>query len=63
MVQRRDSAPQIKDLFEFYNQWLFLRPEIVDLIASGRLSERETIIIKLMMELIDRVGPRDLDRR
>ena len=62
MVQRGDSAPKIKDLFEFYNQWLFLRPEIVELLASGRLSERETIIIKLMMELIDRVAPRDLDR-
>lgn len=62
MVHRGDSAPQIKDFFEFYNQWLFLRPEIEDLIASGRLSERETIIIKLMIELIDRVGPHDLDR-
>lgn len=62
MVKRGDSALKIKDLFEFYNQWLFLRPEIANLIASGRLSERETIIIKLMMELVDRVGPRDLDR-
>ena len=62
MVKRGDSALKIKDLFEFYNQWLFLRPEIANLIESGRLSERETIIIKLMMELIDRVGPRDLDR-
>ena len=61
MVKRGDSPPQIKDLFEFYNQWLSLRSEIANLISSGRLSERESIIIRLMMELIDRVGPRDLD--
>lgn len=62
MVKRGDSPPQFKDFFEFYNQWLSLRPEIANLISSGRLSERETIIVRLMMELIDRVGPRDLDR-
>ena len=62
MVKRGDPSLQFKDLFEFYNQWLSLRPEIASLISSGRLSERETIIIRLMMELIDRVGPRDLDR-
>lgn len=62
MVKREGSSLQFKDFFEFYNQWLSLRSEIANLISSGRLSERETLIIRLMMELIDRVGPRDLDR-
>ena len=60
MVNRGDSPPQFKDFFEYYNQWLSLRPEIADLISSGRLSERETVIIRFMMKVIDRVGPGDV---
>ena len=62
MAKRGDPVPHFKDFFDFYNQWLFLRPEIASLVVSGRLSAREAVIIKLMMELIDRVGPSDLDR-
>lgn len=62
MVKQGEPTLRFKDFFEFYNQWLSLRPEIASLISSGRLSERETTIVRLMMELIDRVGPRDLDR-
>ncbi len=60
MVKGGDSPPQFKDLFDFYNQWLSLRPEIANLISSGRLSERETVIIRFMMKVIDRVGPGDV---
>ena len=62
MVKQGEPTLRFKDFFEFYNQWLSLRSEIANLISSGRLSERESIIIRLMMELIDRVGPHDLDR-
>ena len=62
MAKREDPLPCFKDFFDFYNQWLFLRPEIARLTDSGRISGREAAIIRLMMELIDRVGPSDLDR-
>lgn len=62
MPQNNEPLPQIRDLFDFYNQWVHLRQDMVTLVASDRLTQRERLIIKLMIELTDRVGPTDLDR-
>lgn len=62
MPQNNEPLPQIRDLFDFYNQWVHLKQDMVTLVASDRLTQRERLIIKLMIELTDRVGPTDLDR-
>jgi hypothetical protein len=62
MVGKDDSLPKIRDLFDFYKHWIQLRPDMVALIQSGRLTQREGAIMSHMLVLIDRVGPKDLDR-
>ncbi|WP_142834610.1 hypothetical protein [Palleronia caenipelagi] len=48
---------EIRDLFEFYQNWDELRPMLEALTRDPRLSEQERRLVGQLIELVDRVGP------
>jgi hypothetical protein len=60
MTDDRPNMAAIEDLFDFYQRWHDLRPQIVRLLASARLEAQERTILSAMIDLVDRVGPSDL---
>ncbi len=51
----------IKDLIDFFDHWQTERDRIVRLIDKPVLSENEKKTLELMLFVLDRVGPDDLD--
>ncbi len=60
MTNERQKMVPIEDLFDFFQRWSALRPEMETLCASKRLEPREREILASLIDLADRVGPDDL---
>ena len=63
MMKEMQEILPIESLFDFFQRWSLLRPEMVALRASDRIGPRERAILALLIDLADRVGPDDLDPR
>lgn len=62
MTRHDDDLPPFADLFEFYQSWGAHRGCMAALAASRRLAPEERRVLRVMIEVIDRVGPEDLSR-
>ncbi|NDR56190.1 hypothetical protein [Aliiruegeria sabulilitoris] len=60
MTNDMQELPPIESLFDFFQRWSVLRPEMEALRASDRLAPREQAILAALVDLADRVGPDDL---
>ncbi|MDV7141797.1 hypothetical protein R3X27_03780 [Tropicimonas sp. TH_r6] len=60
MTKEMQKMPPIEDLFDFFQRWGRLRPEMEALCASDRLNAKEREILACLIDLADRVGPDDL---
>ena len=60
MQDETAPVPPVEDLFDFYRRWPDLRPQMVRLVQSDRLSPAERTILSAMLDLVDRVGPTDI---
>ncbi|SDJ19066.1 hypothetical protein [Aliiruegeria lutimaris] len=60
MTNEMQEMPPIESLFDFFQRWGLLRPEMEALRASDRLGPRERTILAALIDLADRVGPDDL---
>ena len=53
----------IADLAEFFERWPELRGRIVALREGADLEDSDRVLLGWLIELVDRVGPADLDPR
>ncbi|MEP4032333.1 hypothetical protein [Roseibium polysiphoniae] len=51
----------VKDLVEYFRNWILERQKVISLIESGRLSDDEKTSLSNMVFVIDRIGPADLE--
>lgn len=54
--------PKVRDVADFHLRWHEFRPIALRLGRTPGLSEAETDTLGWMIELLDRIGPNDLER-
>lgn len=60
-MEQRGKGGRVRNIVEFYHRWPELKPCAVALRDSAALGGHEREVLGWMIELIDRVGPADLE--
>ncbi|MGY9046829.1 hypothetical protein P775_01090 [Puniceibacterium antarcticum] len=56
-----DDRGKIVDLFDFFQRWPSLRHAMIEVCSGSEISPHDSATLRWMIEVVDRVGPRDLD--
>jgi hypothetical protein len=63
--QHRDLKPasdRVRDVADFQSRWAEFRPFATGALRSPALTAQEVDTLGWMIEVMDRIGPRDLER-
>ena len=58
-VSAMEIDPTIRDVADFYSRWREFRPTMREALHQGNLSSAQAETLGWMIDLIDRIGPRD----